>query len=134
MLQYLHDVWEIDNNFEGNLWEDYTALKSEDTDLKTSWCDNYTTVIYRMDEQWTGPNIERFQTIHDGWKMGSCIISHMNRELMLIRDSIQSCFYLTCSHILDLAYLVVPEPSPTIIRCLGVLSWTTEEEVLKYYE
>ena len=49
-----------------------------------------------------------------------------------IWDSIEGCFLPT--HILDMAYLVLPEPPSAVIKSLGLLSWTTEEEVLKYYE
>ena len=33
-----------------------------------------------------------------------------------------------------MAYLVLPDPHPAVTKSLGLLSWTTEEEVLKYYE
>ena len=33
-----------------------------------------------------------------------------------------------------MAYLVLPDAHPAVIKSFGLLSWTTEDEVLKYYE
>ena len=140
LLQSLNGIWDIDKDFKGHLFEDYSRIKNDEDVLKTSWCDKYTTVIYRGNGKWQSSNTERFhrQPLPDypRW-LETEELHYLPYELRAnldegIWDSVQGCFLP--SHILDMAYLVVCEPPPAVIRSLGLLSWTTEEEVLKYYE
>ena len=47
LVQSLHDVWGIDLDYTGEYWSDYTVMKGEDDEERSSWCDKYTTVIFR---------------------------------------------------------------------------------------
>lgn len=140
LLQSLHNIWNINKDFKGCLSDDYSQIKNDENVLKTSWCDKYTTIIYRGNGKWQSPNTERFhrQPLPDYLRwLETEELHYLPYEMRAsldegIWDSIEGCFLPT--HILDMAYLVLPELPPAVIKSLGLLSWTTEEEVLKYYE
>ena len=46
LLKSLCNIWDINNEFSGNYWEDYIVLNGEEWE-KSSWCDKYTTVVFR---------------------------------------------------------------------------------------
>jgi hypothetical protein len=141
LLTSLHDIWGLEKDFKGLLWEDYQTLTGEDSEKPVAWCDKYTTVIYRNDEHWIGNNKERYhrQPLPDfiRWLESGGELHYLPYELRstLLEgpwDAVQGCFLP--NHVLDLAYVLISQPSGTVLRCLALLSWTTEQEVLKYYD
>ena len=59
LAQSLHDVWGIDLDYTGEYWSDYTVVKGEDDEERSSWCDKYTTVIFRKGDDWRGTPQQR---------------------------------------------------------------------------
>jgi hypothetical protein len=54
MLKDLSVIWNVNENFEGNYFEDYQSLNNSvpGIDYRTAWRDRYITAIYRVDNQW----------------------------------------------------------------------------------
>ena len=47
-------------------------------------------------------------------------------------DSVPGC-YLP-SHCLDLAYVLFEKPKGTLLQCLSLLAWVTEDEVVQFFD
>ena len=60
LLHSLYDIWGIDPNFVQEYWCDYTMVKGDEDDQST-WCDKYTSVVFREGDDWKG---EPQQRIH----------------------------------------------------------------------
>ena len=58
LLQKLHDAWDIETKFTGHYWDNYTVVKGEESG-RSSWCDKYTTVIFRNGDDWRGDPQQR---------------------------------------------------------------------------
>ena len=69
MLKDLSVIWNVNENFEGNYFEDYQSLNNSvpGIDYRTAWRDRYITAIYRVDNQWEEKELKRyeFQAIPD---------------------------------------------------------------------
>jgi len=140
LAQSLHDVWGIDIDFKGEYWKDYCMVKGEE-DEKSSWCDKYTTVVFRKGDDWRGRPQQRFhrQPLPDfiRWLTSGGELHYLPYELRSSLptgrwDSVPGC-YLP-SHVLNLAYVLMAKPTGSLLRSLALLCWVSEQEVLKFFE
>ena len=140
LAKSLHEVWEIEQDYSDEYWCDYTMLKGEGEDT-SSWCDKYTTVIFRKGDDWRGSPQQRIhrQPLPDfvRWVTSNGELHYLPYELRTSLpvgkwDSVAGC-YLP-SHCLDLAYVLLDKPTGTLLRCLSLLAWVPEEEVVRFFE
>lgn len=115
-------------------------VKGEES-IRYSWCDKYTTVIFRNRDDCRGPPQEPMhrQPLPDymRWlETGGELhyLQHDARKSLTTGrwDTIQGCFLP--SHCLDLAYVLLSKPTGFLLRSLALLSWVPESEVKQFYD
>ena len=140
LSQALHDVWGVNTNFEEEYWRDYSMLKDDESE-RSSWCDKYMTVVFRKGDASSGSQQHRIhrQPLPDfmRWLDSNGELHYLPYEQRLCFpngpwDSVPGC-YLP-SHILDLAYVLMPKPARAVLRSLALLCWLPEHEVLQFFE
>lgn len=128
LLQMLHDVWDIETKFKGNYWDDYAVVKGEES-IRSSWCDKYTTVIFRNGDDWRGDPQQRMhhQPLPDymRWLESGGELHYLPYEARKSLtngrwDNIPGCFLP--SHCLDLAYVLMPKPTGFLCFMFYVLA------------
>ena len=116
-------------------------IKGEDDEERSSWCDKYTTVIFRKGDDWRGTQQQRIhlQPLRDfmRWITSKGELHYLPYEIRISLplgkwDSVPGC-YLP-SHCLDLAYVLFEKPKGTLLRCLSLLAWVTEGEVVQFFD
>ena len=141
LAQSLHDVWAIDLDYTGEYWWDYKVIKGEDDEERSSWCDKYTTVIFRKRDDWRGTQQQRIhlQPLPDfmRWITSKGELHYLPYKLRISLplgkwDSVPGC-YLP-SHCLELAYFLLEKCKGTLLRCLSLLAWVTEDEVVQFFD
>lgn len=140
LLQMLHDVWDIETNFTGHSWDDYKVVKGEES-VWYSWCDKYTTVIFRNGDDWRGDpqQCTHHQPLPDymRWFESGGELHYLpykaRKSLTNGRwDNIPGCFLP--SHCLDLAYVLMPKPTGFLLQSLALLCWLPENEVQQFFD
>ncbi|KXJ10066.1 hypothetical protein AC249_AIPGENE26300 [Exaiptasia diaphana] len=138
ILKSLHDIWGMDQDFNG-LYEDHKMITYDD-DSACCWCDKYTTIVYGDGYDNEDFN-ERFhrQPLPDfpRWLKTDGELHYLPYELRSCLpkgewDGSPACFLP--SHILDMAFCLIPEQSGPVTQSLALLSWSTQEEVETYYK
>ena len=141
LLKQLNDIWHIPKTFSGQYWEDYTILNGEDNE-RSSWCDKYTTVVFRKDDDWKGRRQERIhrQPLPDylRWLSSGGELHYLPHNLRSSLpkgawDRVPSCFLP--SNILERAFVILSKTALDTFLCsLALLAWVPENEVLTSFQ
>ena len=125
---------DIDYSFEGSYWEDYMYIQNQ-LEEPTVWKDKYTTTLFSVALPLS--NRKQVQPLPDyvRW-IKSCELHFMPvDEAELLEpgpwDNIPALFLP--SKILDLCFMIMPNPPTDILTQVALLSWTTLDEVKEYH-
>ena len=133
-LDCLAMVWGVDKSFTGRYMQDHNALCNNLCEYTTSWRDKYSTTIYspKID---SGCNRLEIQPIPDYLRWFKTCEAHYLplEEASMLKgswDDIPGIFLPT--KVLELCFILVPNPSESIIHQISLLSWLTQREVAEY--
>ena len=136
LFDTLHLLWDVNPKFKGDYIFDYKLLQNEELDVRTSWRDKYTTVIYSPNSLHILSRRE-MQPLPDyiRWFKTSEIHYMPYEERKSLRegpwDTIPGLFLPTT--VLDLCHMVAEDPPHNVITAIAILAWTTVSEVKEYY-
>jgi hypothetical protein len=138
LLRSLEAVWNIDEKFRGNYWDDYTALYGDDK--KTVYRDKYTTIVFGQGANESGyehKGIHR-QPIPDyiRWLSTNGELHYLPYNLRStfpvgVWDSVAGCFMP--SNCLYLAYMLMSKPTGRLLKTIALLAWE-EDDVVKCFD
>ncbi|CAB4019713.1 Hypothetical predicted protein, partial [Paramuricea clavata] len=139
LLRSLEAVWNIDEKFRGNYWDDYAALYGEDK--KTVYRDKCTTIVFGQGANESGyehKGIHR-QSIPDyiRWLSTNGELHYLPYNLRStfpvgVRDSVAGCFMP--SNCIYLAYMLMTKPTGRLLKTIALLAWVPEDDVVKYVD
>ena len=133
ILNYLEKVWGIKKRFVGSYSSDHETLQ------KYSYCNEYSTTVYRDDENWLGTILRRYehQPIPDYHKW---IISgeyhHLSYEQRgdLSHGPWDNCPELFLpEHITNNCFRAFTNPTSHIISAVSFLAWMLKTDVEQSY-
>ena len=134
MLDCLVTAWGVDKNFTGQYIQDHKVLCNTMCEFVTSWRDKYSTTIYSSDVDCECLRQE-VQPIPDYLRWFKTCEAHYLplEEVTMLKgqwDDIPGIYLPT--KVLELCFILVPNPPDNIIHQIALLSWLTPSEVKDY--
>ena len=137
LLTQLHVAWDVDFDFKGNYLSDYRLINNDLIEERTAWKDKYSTILYSPSSAITCcrgelqpvPDIPRWIKTHElhyvPWQEAA-LLEHGPW------NDIPGLFVPT--KILDLCFLVIPNPSQDMAQLIALLAWVAPSEAKEYYD
>ena len=133
IMNYLEKVWETKKGFVGSYSSDYETLQ------KYSYCDKYSTTVYRDDENWLGTILPRYkrQPIPDYHKWiisGEYHYLSYEQHQDLPDGQWDNCPELFLpERIINACFRAFPNPTSDMISAVSFLAWVSEKDVERSY-
>lgn len=128
-------TWGVDLDFEHTYLQDYNIIMNTSTEQRTAWIDKYTTSLFTPSH--TTITRKEPQPIPDlvRW-LDLCELHYMTlSDASLLEhgqwDEIPGLFLP--SKILDLCYLVMPDPPENICKLIALVAWVPTRDREAYY-
>ena len=142
LLKDLSVIWNVDENFEGDYFQDYQLLNNSlpQTDHRTAWVDKYITALYRVNDELSHEELKRYelQAIPDyiRWLESEGELHYLSNE-QLEKDNDMDWTMkpglFRPDRLLSLLFTLNSHPLDDMYKHFSFLAWLPESKTREYF-
>ena len=126
VLDYLVTAWGVDRHFHGEYMKDHLALCNTLHDgMITCWADKYSTTVYSCSMDGNNHELQPIPDFLRGFRTGEAHYLPLEEVALLKGSWINIPAIFLPSKVLQLCFIVVPNPDENLIQQMSLLSWLT---------